>query len=388
MGRVLDLSAAADARAAQAEGLARALERARGLRVAVVFGGAWDAPGAVLRRSHSPRPWKSYEAVARDIADALAALGFAQVELMPEDARLPGRLDAFRADLVWLNTGGVQGESPMAHAPGLMEMLGVPYVGLSPLGAAMLDAKHAFKAMMLGFGLPTAPFAVWDVRDTAAGACGVLPGHDGPFVVKPVAGRASLLVEIAETRADLAHVAGTVAAQSGSLVLIEPWLGGAEYCVSMTGPAVCRGGTLELQGVPFAFSAVERRLGPDERIAISMDRRPITDASFRLLCGPEDAVARGELEALARAIYSRLKLEAIVRVDLRRDAAGRLMVLEANPKPDLKRPGRDVTSLVSAGLGAEGMSYEDLILTILANRLADYAFRMPRAAPHLAALAR
>jgi D-alanine-D-alanine ligase len=364
------------------------LDRARRLRVAVIHGGRWESPGAILRRTHNPRPWKSYEAVANDIARALAALGFAHVEVLPEDARLAGRLDALGIDLAWLNTGGVQGQSPMAHAPSVLEMLGVPYVGLSPLNAAVLDAKHTFKTMLLGLGLPTAPFALWtgdanEDRDLGAR----LPAPHGPFVVKPVAGRASLLVEIAETAADVPRVAAAVAGASGGLALIEPFLAGAEYCISVMGPIVSHGGGLEDRGKPFVFSAVERRLDPGDRIAPSMDRRPISRESYRLLSAPADGETRDALGAIATGVYRRLRLEGIVRLDLRRDSAGHIMVLEANPKPDLKRPGPGVTSLVCAGLCEHGMDYEDLILSILANRLADYAFRAPKAAPHLAALA-
>ncbi|MCW5771936.1 MAG: hypothetical protein KIT16_09900 [Rhodospirillaceae bacterium] len=343
----------------------------------------------MLRRTHNPRPWKSYEAVARDIDGALAALGFANTELFAEDATLAKRLEAFAPDLCWLNTGGVQGESPLAHAPSLLEMLGIPYVGMNPLNAAVLDAKHVFKAALLGFGLPTAPFSVWDGTNAAfaeaAEAC--LPGDQGPFVVKPVAGRASLWVEIAETRADLPGVIADVASRSGAMVLIEPYLGGTEYCVSVMGPVVCRGDSLGIGRDPFAFSALERRLAPEDRIAPSMDRRPITAEAYRLLTGAEEAPVRAELESLAVALYRRLNLDGVVRIDLRRDAAGRLMVLEANPKPDLKRAGGAVTGLVSAGLEAAGMGYEDLILSILGNRLHDYIFRAPKAAPHLAQLA-
>jgi D-alanine-D-alanine ligase len=45
--------------------------------------------------------------------------------------------------------------------------------------------------------------------------------------------------------------------------------------------------------------------------------------------------------------------------------------LEANPKPDLKHPGENVTSLVALGLAEYGMSYNDLIFSLLADRL-DY----------------
>jgi hypothetical protein len=51
--------------------------------------------------------------------------------------------------------------------------------------------------------------------------------------------------------------------------------------------------------------------------------------------------------------------------------------MEANPKPDLKRAEGDVVSLVSLGLSEHQMSYHDLILGLLADRL-DYLFTYNR----------
>lgn len=392
MGTALDSETAAQARAGHAGRIARALEKLRPrLRIAVVFGGDARAPGTVLQQTHNPRAWKSYEAVANDIAGALRTLGFAAVEVMPEDRRLADRLAAFGADLVWLNTGGVQGEAPVAHAAAQLEMLGVPYVGLDPLNAAMLDAKNVFKTQLQGMGLPTAPFTLWDPADAMPAWRDItlerfLPDHGGAFVVKPVSGRASLHVEVADTRADLPRVAAAVAAASGTLAMIEPYLGGTEYCVAVTGAVVCRRGVVEIGEAPFAFSPIERRLDPGERIAPSMDRKPVTPHSYRLL-GDADAAARTELLDLGRRVYASMRLDSVVRLDLRRDGAGRLMILEANPKPDLKRPSETVTSLVCAGLGEHGMAYEDLILSIIANRVARYLLRTPKAAPRIVELA-
>jgi D-alanine-D-alanine ligase-like ATP-grasp enzyme len=61
---------------------------------------------------------------------------------------------------VWLNTGGVQGESPMCQTPALLETAGIPYVGHSPLNAALLDDKGLFKLACRGLGIQTAPFIV------------------------------------------------------------------------------------------------------------------------------------------------------------------------------------------------------------------------------------
>ncbi|MCA3514358.1 MAG: D-alanyl-alanine synthetase, partial [Rhodobacter sp.] len=59
----------------------------------------------------------------------------------------------------------------------------------------------------------------------------------------------------------------------------------------------------------------------------------------------------------------------LIRADIRADEAGNLYVLEANPKPDLKMPGTGVTSLVCIGLPKLGMTYDDLIMSILADRI-------------------
>ena len=56
-----------------------------------------------------------------------------------------------------------------------------------------------------------------------------------------------------------------------------------------------------------------------------------------------------------------------------------MAVLEANPKPDLKLPRENQTSLVCANLGAYGMSYDDLILSLISDRI-DLLFSQRRRA--------
>jgi D-alanine-D-alanine ligase len=56
-------------------------------------------------------------------------------------------------------------------------------------------------------------------------------------------------------------------------------------------------------------------------------------------------------------------------LDLRADDRGRLYVLEANPKPDLAAPRATSASLISIGLPELGMTYDDLIQSVLAERV-------------------
>src|SRR5437870_403326 len=105
------------------------------LRLAVIFGGDKLSPGSVVYQSPNTRSWKSYEAVAQDIAASLQRIGFRNVQLMPDDMQLGERIRREGIDMAWLNSGGVQGYNSAAHAPAMLELFGIPYVGHDPLTA-------------------------------------------------------------------------------------------------------------------------------------------------------------------------------------------------------------------------------------------------------------
>ncbi len=363
------------------------------LKLAVIHGGDRRDPGSVLFSTVNPRGEKDYREVAEDIAGALRDIGFRHVFVFPEDMRLATRLQSHRVDMAWLNSGGVQGYDPVCHLPAAMEMLGLPYVGHNPLNASILDNKHAFKRELAVAGIRTSPYITWDMTrgplvphlnsrfNAAFGA------HAGPFVVKPVSGRASVHVHVVETLLELPRVVAEVFQATRNLVLIERYLPGREYVVAVAGPLISRKGAVERRGQPFVFSAAERRLQAEEKIFTSMDVRPITGQRLRVLDPDADAEVLVKLEDIARAIWRDFNLETLVRVDVRADESGRLTVLEANPKPDLARPNEKRTSLVCAGLPAHAMSYEDLILSLLINRIDHLMTWRPETMGHIRALA-
>ena len=352
------------------------IERLMGrLRLAVIFGGNKITPGAVVYPSANTRSWKSYETVAVDIADSLRRLGFRHVHLMPDDMSLGERLRREGIHMAWLNSGGIQGHSPTAHAPSMLEMFGLPYVGHDPLAAASLDNKHAFKRGVMCAGLPTAPFTTWhmargDFRpDINSRFHRAFADYAGPFVVKPVSGRASLHVHVVQHRSELPDAVAEVYRATGNLALIEQYLPGREFCIAVAGPVTARGRRLVRGRQPFTVAPLERVLAPGEKIFTSMDLRPITGERCRSLDAEADAALLERMRRIACEVFYEFNLGSLVRLDLRADAAGELFILEANPKPDLKRPAKNVTSLIAAGLPDAGMDYDDLILSLLADRL-------------------
>jgi D-alanine-D-alanine ligase len=352
--------------------LERVLKR---LRMSVVFGGNKTADGAVIEPTTNSRSWKSYETVANDIAQAMERLGCRRINLVPDDMRLGEELKANNTHLAWLNTGGVQGLCSVTHAPAMLELFGIPYIGHDPMMAGILDSKHVFKRQLRSAGIATASFAIVLPEEGKYATAddpvfeNAFKGYEGPFIVKPVSGRASLNVLFCADRAEVSKAVEEVYGITRNFVLVEQYLGGREYCIAIAGPIISRGGQLEHLGHPLAFSPLERVLDADEKIFTSMDVKPISGERARPLNRPEDAKIRRELEELAHTVWNRIGIETLVRLDIRADDAGKLHVLEANPKPDLKAPSANVTSLVAMGLPELGMTYDDLIFSVFADRM-------------------
>ncbi len=350
------------------------------LRIAVIYGGDKTCADSVIYKTHNPRPWKSYESVATDIQQTLIEEGFKEVILLPENMALGENLKKYGIHFGWLNTGGVQGYNPTAHAASMLEMMGMPYVGHNPLNSSTLDNKHYFKRELMTADIKTAPFITWD------SSLGILSpkqnssfqsafnGYEGPFTVKPVTGRASLNISVVDKKEDLSLAVADLHSITHNHVLIEKYLPGREFCVGVAGPVVNNGtGELIKKSSSFVFSEVERVLGKDERIFTSMDKKAITKDRLKLVTEESDPDLKKQLKEIAERTYQNFNLKSLVRLDIRADEKGELFVLEANPKPDLKKPDGSIVSIVTMGLEEHNMDYGDLIYSLLADRL-DYMF--------------
>ncbi len=357
------------------------------MKIAVIHGGDKSNAGAVIHQTANTRSWKSYRSVAEDIGEALTRLGAKTVHIMADDMTLGENLRRAQIDMAWLNTGGVQGYSPMSHAAAMLEMFGIPYVGHDPLAAGMLDNKLVFKRELQALGVRNAPFVGWHPSrgpaDPSEGPAfaKAFANYEGPFVVKPVSGRASLHVHVVNDRAGLAAMVDQVFRATNNHVLIEAFLPGREFCIAVCGGVVAAGRRLTHHPDAFVFSPAERVLAAGERIFTSMDHQPITVDRVHLLEGETERGTIAQLHAIARTVFMEMNLGTLIRLDLRMGPDGELYVLEANPKPDLAKPTSKKTSIVCVGLDLCGMDYDDLILSLIAERI-DLVFRQGRGSPH------
>ena len=364
--------------------LARLKER---MNVAVIFGGDKRVPNTVIYQTPNTRSWKSYETVAQDIAGSLDRLGFKSVHILADNMNLGNELRARDIHFAWLNSGGIQGYNPMAHTSSMLEMYGVPYVGHDPLMSSILDNKPCFKREISAFGVKTSPFFTWHFArgpfDPASNAVfqSTFADYDGPYVVKPVSGRASLHVHVVDDVADLPAALKSVFHATQNGVLVERFLSGREFCIAVAGPVTARGRQLHDGTKPFVFSPIERVLDSDEQIFTSMDVKPISTDRVKVLRSDDDAEIVSRLEEIALSTFINLNIETLIRLDLRMSEDGEIYVLEANPKPDLKKPDGKKTSIVCTGLDQFDMDYDDLILSLIADRI-DQLFCQRRGTVH------
>ena len=101
--------------------------------------------------------------VARAVAEALAADGLDARPLAaaPPVGRLVRDLSASPPDVVFNLIEGFGGSSAGAtHVTGLLELMRLPMTGSPAEALAACPSKGRAKALLRGFGLPTAPFAV------------------------------------------------------------------------------------------------------------------------------------------------------------------------------------------------------------------------------------
>lgn len=276
----------------------------------------------------------------------LAALRAAGVDAHPLDPRDDG-LDALwarRFDRCFVVLHGRGGED--GSIQGFLQTLGIPYTGSGVLGCAIAMDKVMTKRVWRGLGLPTTDW-VW-IRHGAPPPRDLFERLGATLAVKPVHEGSTLgLSRVSSAEALPGALAR--AFEFGDDVIVEPWISGQE----LTG-AVLGGRALPLVRIQPAVDFYD------------YEAKYVSDAT-RYHC-PSGLAAADEqrLRELCRAAFAAVGGRGWGRVDLLLDASGRPWLLEANTVP-----GMTDHSLVPMAARGEGMDFEQLALTILAETLTE-----------------
>jgi D-alanine-D-alanine ligase len=273
----------------------------------------------------------------RRVADSLLEHGL-EVELRDPDATLLAYLRDNRPDAVWPALHGASGEDGALR--GLLEFLGVPFVGSSSSAARLAWDKPTAKIIVERAGVAT-PRSITLGRDAfrELGADAIFAAIDDelpvPLVVKPAQGGSAQGVTIV-TDHDAMPRAMVEAYTYWDVALVEQQITGTEIAV----------GVIDTGDGPVALPAVE--IEPLSGVYSFEARYNAGETRFYTPARLSDEVTASAAEAAVNA-HVALGMRHLSRVDLIIDGAGTPWFLEANVLPGLTE-----TSLLPQALEAAG----------------------------------
>ncbi|WP_339618538.1 D-alanine--D-alanine ligase [uncultured Salinibacterium sp.] len=273
----------------------------------------------------------------RRVADGLRAQGKI-VELRDPDASLLPYLRDSKPDVVWPALHGASGEDGALR--GLLDLIGIPYVGSRADAARLAWDKPTAKALVSRVGVRT-PLSIALSRDSfrELGAHSILDELadelSGELVVKPAQGGSAQGVSIVTDRADLPS-AMVNAYNYCDVALIEQRITGVEIAI----------GVLDSGSGPVALPAVE--IDPVEGAYTFEARYNAGQTRFYTPARISQEHAERAAES-ALAAHSALGLRHLSRVDLIVDGAGTPWFLEANVLPGLMETSIMPQALIAAG---------------------------------------
>lgn len=193
------------------------------MKVAVVEGG-FSTEAEVSRRS------------AAALTTALGQAGHEALRLQL-NSELPARLRETCPDVVFPIAHGAQGEDGCLQ--GLLEVLGLPYVGSDVRSSAVGADKHATKVFLRAAGIPVAEDLVLQRADAMAGIGALLERLreklGAEIIVKPSSGGSTIGISrlLGDATADDLEQALDTAFELDERVVVESYLRGKEVTCSV-----------------------------------------------------------------------------------------------------------------------------------------------------------
>lgn len=273
----------------------------------------------------------------------LSALLSAGVDAYPVDVRgcLLKTVEDPQFDRVFIALHGRGGEDGTIQA--ILSQAGIPYTGSDLLASALAMDKLRTKYVFEGCGLPTPKFRAMGSVDDADN---ILQALTLPLSVKPSREGSSIGIRKVASRQELVD-AYEQAAVLDPLVLVEEWVEGPEFTVSL------------LQDKPLPAIGLST-----DHVFYDYDAKYLADDTrYQIPCGL-DPDSELKLQHLALEAFRVLGCRTWGRVDIMQDRSGDFWLLEVNTVP-----GMTDHSLVPMSARAAGISFEELVVRILTDTL-------------------
>ncbi len=250
---------------------------------------------------------------------------------------MPTVISGERPGLVFNLSYGIQGRARYTHIPGILEMLGIPYVGSSPATHAIALDKVLTKMVLLQKGLPTPKFTVLETPHFT------LPLGDDlkyPLIVKPKDEAVSFGLRIVNNDQELREGVATIYNNFRATTLVEEYIEGREINIGLLGNDPVE-----------AFPPVEIVFSEGEHIYTYEDKIKTSGRMLDKICpAPLEPKVTEKLKRLAVDAFKALDCFDSARVDFRIDNQNNPYILEVNSMASLGPGGSYVYAAEKAGL--------------------------------------
>ena len=226
---------------------------------------------------------------------------------------------------------------------GALSFMDLPFTGSNAQGSAFAMDKVRSKYLFLGANIPTAPFAVVR-KDQQINYEQMLKQLNGKVMVKPANEGSSIGMSEAHDSNELEQAVNR-AFEYDSEVLVEQWITGREVTVSI------------LNGV--ALPIIEMRT---HHQFYDYEAKYISGDTQYLCPAPLDKALTEKIQNIALEAFNIVGASTWGRVDFIIDENNQPNVLEVNTVP-----GMTETSLVPKAAAANDISFEQLVMKILAS---------------------
>lgn len=292
-------------------------------RIAVVWGG-WSAEAEISRKS------------AKAVASALKRLGY-ETHLLELSRDIAVKLLELKPDLVFPLLHGKPGEDGTFQ--GLLEILGIPYIGEGVKVSALCMDKDLTKRLLKERGISVPPgVAVKNPSDPLLEEWDIFPS-----VVKPAEGGSSIGLRIVKDKTGLLEAVGELLSNTEK-VLIEKAVGEREFTCGFVAGKVLTPLEIKPKGGIYDFKTKYTKGAAD-------------------FIPTADCIGK-RIKTLTLEVVNALEIENLCRVDFRFDPkTGTFYVLEVNTIP-----GMTETSLLPTMAKIEGISFDRLVELLISAK--------------------
>ncbi len=250
----------------------------------------------------------------------------------------------------------------------VLDILGVPFTGASPLGAALRQDKSVSKKLLEFHEVPYPNSITLDENDVEfAGRMRF------PLFVKPLSGDASIGIDdssLVTEYSKLVERISYIQTQLNLTALVEEYIEGREFYVSILGNTpveVLPVMELDFANLPEGYPKIYGSNAKSDESSVQYNS---VNAIVATELSPE---IRARITNVGREAAYALKVRDYARIDIRLTDDGRPVVLEVNANPYLERTSAFALAALQAGMG----------YAMLINRIVEIAAKRSKVNPAL-----